>query len=63
MGVVFIGVHLDGRIVQVDLPYTDEELEALGGLEGLEALGIPEDPWAEGTGTIIGQFPIPKRPD
>jgi hypothetical protein len=57
MGVMWMGQSLDGTIVILELPYTDEELEALGGIEGLNALGIPKDPESDPSAVIIKPDP------
>jgi len=53
--IVWTGQHLDFSIDQVVMWFRPEELELAGGIEGLNALGIPSDPRA---GPEPGSEPI-----
>ena len=57
MGVIWTGQYLDGTIVYLELPYTNEELDALGGIEGLETRGIPQDPLNDPAAVVIKPDP------
>lgn len=53
-GAMITATHLDGRIVAMVIPADTTP-------EQLEAEGLPKNLWTDGT--IIGQIPIPKRPN